>query len=51
MDYANDMEVIFIDGLILTSDVDALKVLDASESNSVFISDFFIINFSVPNIR
>ncbi|KAL4003772.1 Origin recognition complex (ORC) subunit 4 C-terminus family protein [Acanthocheilonema viteae] len=45
MDYANDMEVVFIDGLILTSDVDALKILDASESNSEQLQFVIVFNF------
>ncbi|VDN87334.1 unnamed protein product [Brugia pahangi] len=35
MDYADDMEVLFIDGLILTNDTEALKIFDSSESKSV----------------
>ncbi|CAG9540260.1 unnamed protein product [Cercopithifilaria johnstoni] len=45
MDYADDMEVVFIDGLILTSDIDALKVLDASESNSEQLRLVIVFNF------
>ncbi|VDK72367.1 unnamed protein product [Litomosoides sigmodontis] len=45
MNYANDVEVIFIDGLILTSDVDALKILNASESNSAQLQLVIVFNF------
>ncbi|VDK54430.1 unnamed protein product [Gongylonema pulchrum] len=35
LDYTDDLEVVFIDGLIQTTDADALKVLDLSESDVV----------------
>lgn len=35
MNYADDMEVIFIDGLIQMSDSDALKVINSVESHTV----------------
>lgn len=38
IEYASEMEIVFIDGLILTSDTEALKVFDTSESNSVLFS-------------
>uniref|UniRef100_A0A8R1TXZ6 Origin recognition complex subunit 4 n=1 Tax=Onchocerca volvulus TaxID=6282 RepID=A0A8R1TXZ6_ONCVO len=45
MDYANDMEVIFIDGLILTSDTDALKIFDTSEFSSGQLQFVIVFNF------
>uniref|UniRef100_A0A0R3RFA4 Origin recognition complex subunit 4 n=1 Tax=Elaeophora elaphi TaxID=1147741 RepID=A0A0R3RFA4_9BILA len=45
MDYAADVEVVFIDGLILPSDIDALKILSASESNSRQLQLVIIFNF------
>ncbi|MCP9257617.1 Origin recognition complex subunit 4 [Dirofilaria immitis] len=45
MDYADDMEVIFIDGLVVTSDTDALKIFDESETNSSQLQFVIIFNF------
>ncbi|VDN85813.1 unnamed protein product [Brugia pahangi] len=45
MDYADDMEVLFIDGLILTNDTEALKIFDSSESKSEQLQFVIVFNF------
>ncbi|EFO21213.1 hypothetical protein LOAG_07275 [Loa loa] len=45
MDYADDMEIVFIDGLILKNDTDALKICSTSESNSGQLQFVIVFNF------